>query len=65
MYVRIYCMSLVHTYTAKHNGIKIPSNCVELTFGMVHPLTFELLVQFGFVSWSNVLTLEIFSPKDS
>ena len=51
-------MNYVHVYCDR---IRIPSNCVKLIFGMVHPSTFEHLeTQFGFVSWSNVLTLGIF-----
>ena len=45
-----------------HNRIRIPYNCVELIFGMVHPSTFERLkTQLVFFnSWSNVSTLGVF-----
>ena len=41
----------VHRFS---NRIRIPSNCVEFIFGMVHLLTFECLeMQFGLVSQSQ------------
>ena len=46
----------------EHFRIRIPYNCVELIFGMVHPSTFERLKTqlVSFNSWSNVSTLGTF-----
>ena len=44
-----------------NNRIRVPYNCIELIFGMVHPSTFERLkTQFVFISSSNVSTLGVF-----
>ena len=52
---------ILHTYLV-YNRIRIPYNCVELIFGMVHPSTFERLKTqlFFFDSWSNVSILGVF-----
>ena len=47
------------------NRIRIPYNYVKLTFGMVHPSTFELFkTQFVFISSSNISTLGSSSVTD-
>ena len=52
-------LNMYNTYIM--NRIRIPYNCVELIFGMVHPSTFERLKTqlFFFNSWSNVSTLGV------
>ena len=50
-YILYTYVSIYFKYYKGDNRIRIPYNCVELIFGMVHPLTFERLkTQLVFVS---------------